>query len=82
MLVKNEYDTLTVQHTLDETDDPDFHTPQVMSASELIYHAANLHLYRLDPKGQSSQPLWSPQPEPRPSPKNVNSPDIKSSLAI
>jgi hypothetical protein len=59
MLVRNDQDTLTVQHTLDETDDPECHTPQVMSCADLIYHAANLHLYRLDPKGQASQPLWS-----------------------
>jgi hypothetical protein len=59
MLVKNDQDILTVQHTLDETDDPDCHTPTTMSASELIYHAANLYLFRQAPDGQSGQPLWS-----------------------
>jgi hypothetical protein len=59
MLVRNDHDTLTVQHTLDETDDPDCHTPRTMSTAELIYHAANLHLFRMDMKGQSGQPLWS-----------------------
>lgn len=59
MLVRNDQDTLTVQHTLDETDDTDCHAPVTMSASELIYHAANLHLFRLDPHGQSGRPLWS-----------------------
>jgi hypothetical protein len=59
MLVRNDYDILTVQHTLDETDDPDSHVPQEMTAEELIIHAANLYLMRCDPDGRSGQPLWS-----------------------
>lgn len=59
MLVRNDHDTLTVQHTLDETDDTDSHAPREMTASELIYHAANLYLFRQDPHGQSGRPLWS-----------------------
>ena len=64
MLVRNDQDTITVQHTLDETDDTDSHAPREMTASELIVHAANLYLMRLDPKGQSGQPLWSLRSEP------------------
>jgi hypothetical protein len=59
MLVRNDYDTITVQHTLDETDDPESHVPRVMSAADLIYHAANLYVLRCDPDGQNGHHLWS-----------------------
>lgn len=64
MLVRNDFDTLTVQHTMDETDDPECHVPQTMSTAEFIYHAANLYLMRQDPTGQSGRPLWSLRPLP------------------
>jgi hypothetical protein len=47
MQVKWSYEGLTFAHTKDETDDLTAHSWTGISPTDLIYHAANLHLFRV-----------------------------------
>lgn len=72
MNVRWAYDGLSMQHTPAEVDDPTAYDWNRIEDSELIVHAANLHLYR----SNSGQRLWS-STMARPSPENSLSPDLK-----
>ena len=59
MDVRWAYDGLSFRHTKDETEDTDCHIWQKVSDSELIIHAANLHLFRTMEVTPAGVPLWS-----------------------
>jgi hypothetical protein len=55
----SDYEELRFRHTPAETDDETAWVWQPISSSELIIHAANLHLFRTMGVTPSGAPLWS-----------------------
>lgn len=65
MIVRWDYTGIEFRHTWQESDNPEDHTWQgPISASELIIHAANLHLFRSEPNPQNPRVLWSLRSSP------------------
>lgn len=68
MDVRWSYEGLHFSHTAAESPDPDDHLEQPITPDELIFHAANLHLFRTERNAQNPRVLWSlrtPLPENR-----------------